>query len=91
MASTIIFIVVFSLSIICILIFLFLCINKVYKFDFFKLLCIILYFLLIILLYLYDRKDEELQEKINSINNYLIHLSPHMNITNLNGNSITFP
>ena len=91
MASTIIFIVIFSLSIVCILLYLFLCINKVYKFDFFKLLCIALYVLIVVLLYLYNEKDKDLQDQVDIINHYLTHLSTHMNITDLNGNSITYP
>ena len=91
MASTIIFIIIFSLSIVCILLYLFLCIHKIYKFDFFKLLCIALYVLIVVLLYLYNEKDKDLQDQVDTINHYLTHLSTHMNITDLNGNNITYP
>ena len=91
MISTVIFIIVFALSISCILLFLFLSYKGIYKFDVFKLLCIVLYILIMYLLYFYNEKDKELQEKVDSINHYLSHLSPHMSITDLNGNSITYP
>ncbi len=91
MISTVIFIIVFALSISCILLFLLLSYKGIYKFDLFKLLCIALYILIIYLLYLYNEKDEEINDNFYSINYYLANLSPNFNLTDLNGNTITYP
>jgi hypothetical protein len=91
MPSNILFIIIFSLSIVCILLFLVLCIIKVYKFDLFKLLCVVLYILIVLLLYFYNEKEKDLKNTVDSVNYYLANLSPHFNLTDLNGNTITYP